>query len=889
MNELIKIAELIKDRTDKERVVINPSIAGGTIELNGQIRNAWIVNFESESNTRIIRDITGNYRGTEMKGTIHTLNEYGKNSVTISKNRPIAQLILRQFGKGIKVGRLTCDIHSSYIWGADVNGPIRIGTIKIGSWQEHTLARLLSLADKIEETKKSGNDEAIQKTVKDLENELSRMEAIPAEAYRFIRQQAELRLNPILDDVQNEAKFDHCYDGFTEIIDGGPGTGKTTTLIQRLKYLITPDDIDAQLDYIGLEPLTKAQREILSQDKNTWVFFSPTQLLRKYLRTNMLSEGLHQADSQTEVWSEYLQKILRDEYMLAGTDLPFIFKKKPLTGKKIFKRKTLNVLKKFEGAYLKALILQIGKTAEVDYSMLPWKHAAKTIVSTCLEIKSAHSFNDLIRGLIRLESLRNASFGPNTKTIKEIADEHNNLFKNRAARVFLRIQKNEELINSLLSLVASWDTPEDEGSDIIEDETLNTNSSQSRESRLNSYIRNILRNLALKKYDPKLQIKGRQEQIYSQIESLIDESDYSDLSEYAYFHKNFIPVVGNIESFLFGRISSVYKKFRVDALKQKKEADWYLNTLTLIVHEHKNKLLHQQEQSLLLGFINNLILKVRKVSRSRYNKMTHKYVIAFKNCYRPIIGVDEATDYTVFDYYAIASLKHPDFSCITLTGDIMQCLNESGITDWSMLRDNRIFPKLDIKELSISYRQSPKLLKLADYLYTASTGAPSPYKGLQNDNSDIPYPLWFSSDDSESKAAWIVRRILEVKRAYQQVPSIAIFVSTAEQVLILKNEMEEVELLEDEGIDIVDCSNGLVDAKKDTVRIFPIDMVKGLEFEVVFFHNIESIINTKLIDRYLYIGLSRASFYMGVTSSNQLDKTSENIKSLFKINGDWKP
>lgn len=889
MNELVKIAELIKDRTTKERVVKNPSIAGGTIEFNGQIRHAWIVNFESESNTRIIRDINGGYRGTEMNGTIHTLNEYGKNSVAISKNRPIAQIILRQFGKGIKVGRLTYDILSSYIWGANVNGPIRIGTISIGSWQEHTLERLLSYAAKIQETKKNGDDAATLKAVKELEQELSRMEAIPAEAYRFIRQQAELRLNPILDDVQNEAKFDHCYDGVTEIIDGGPGTGKTTTLIQRLKYLITPDDIDAQREYNGESPLTKAQREILSADKNTWIFFSPTQLLRKYLRTNMLSEGLHQADSQTEVWSEYLQKILRDEYMLAGTDLPFIFKKKPLAGKKIFKRKTLNLLKKFEGTYLRALVQQIGKTAEVDYSMLPWKNAAKVIVSTCAEIKEAHSFTDLIRGLIRLEALRTTSFGPNTKSIKEITDEHNQLFKNRAARIFLRIQKNAELFNSLLALVASWEIPEDEDNELLEDESAQNNASQPRETRLNNYIRNILRNLALKKYDAKLLIKGRQEQIYSQIESMIDESDYSDLSEYAYFHKNFVPVVGNIESFLFGRISSTYKKFRANALKQKKEANWYLNTLNIIVQEHKNKLLHPHEQSLLLGFINNLILNVRKVSRTRYEAMTHQYAVAFKNCYRPIIGVDEATDYTIFDYYAISSLRHPDFSCVTLTGDIMQCLNESGITDWAILRNNSIFPKLDIKELSISYRQSPKLLKLADYLYTSATGNSSPYKGLQKDCADIPHPLWFSSDDADSKAEWIVKRILEVKKAYQQVPSIAIFVSSADQVPILKNEMEEVELLEDEGIDIVDCSNGLVDAKKDTVRIFPIDMVKGMEFEVVFFHNIQEIKNTKLIDRYLYIGLSRASFYMGVTSSNQIDDTSNNIKSLFKENTDWRP
>lgn len=888
MNELVRIAELIKDRTTKERFVKNPSIAGGTIELNGQARHAWIVNFESESNSRIIRDITGTFRGTEMNGSIHTLNEYGKNSVTISKNRPIAQLILRQFGKGFKIGQTLCDIHSSYIWGANVNGPIRIGTINLGTWQEHTLARLLSLVAKFEETKKSGDDAATVKAVKELEEELSRIEAIPAEAYRFIREQAELRLNPILDEAQNEVKFDHCFDGVTEIIDGGPGTGKTTTLIQRLKYLITPDDIDAQREYNGEELLTRTQREILSADKGTWIFFSPTQLLRKYLRANMLSEGLHQADSQTEVWSEYLQKILRDEYMLAGNDLPFMFKKKPLVGKKIYKRKTLNLLKKFEGAYLKTLVGLIGKTSEVEYTMLPWKHAAKTIVNTCSEIKVAHSFSDLIRGLIRLESLRTASFGPNTKTIQEIVEEHNKQFKNRAARVFLRIQKDENLLNSLLQLVASWETPEEEESEII-DEDSTQSSSQPREARLNSYVRNILRNLALMKYDPKLQIKGRQELIYKQIESLINEDDYSDLSEYAYFHKDFFPVVGNIESFIFGRISSAYKKFRADALKQKKEADWYLNTLSIIVQDHKNKLLHPHEQSLLLGFINNLIITVRKVSRRRYDVMTHKYAIAFKNCYRAIIGVDEATDYTIFDYYAISSLRHPDFSSVTLTGDIMQCLNESGITDWSLLKNNLIFPKLDVKELSVSYRQSPKLLKLADYLYFATTGNPSPYEGLQKDSPEIPYPLWFSSDDSEDKAEWIVNRILEVTAAYKQVPSIAIFVASAEQVPVLKQEMEDVELLEEAGIDIVDCSNGLVDAKKDTVRIFPIDMVKGMEFDVVFFHNIQNIKNTKLIDRYIYIGLSRAAFYMGVTASNNLDTTTENIKSLFKTDGNWKP
>ena len=90
---------------------------------------------------------------------------------------------------------------------------------------------------------------------------------------------------------------------------------------------------------------------------------------------------------------------------------------------------------------------------------------------------------------------------------------------------------------------------------------------------------------------------------------------------------------------------------------------------------------------------------------------------AFKLCVKPVIGVDEATDYSLIDYYAIASLRHYVVSSITLAGDIMQGLTVNGISDWTHLYDDLIFPEMDRTPLVTSYRQSPSLLSLAQRLY----------------------------------------------------------------------------------------------------------------------------------------------------------------------------
>lgn len=126
----------------------------------------------------------------------------------------------------------------------------------------------------------------ITKGIKKIEEErriLTMQQEEMSQLTRYIRQQGKLRFNPILDPVQNRIKTQNLFNGVTVVIDGGPGTGKTTTMIQRLKYLTDWDAIEEDLqNETGLYLLTSTQRNHLNdaiKEQRDWIFFSPSKLL----------------------------------------------------------------------------------------------------------------------------------------------------------------------------------------------------------------------------------------------------------------------------------------------------------------------------------------------------------------------------------------------------------------------------------------------------------------------------------------------------------------------------------------------------------------------------------------------------------------------------------
>ena len=248
-------------------------------------------------------------------------------------------------------------------------------------------------------------------------------------AVSFIRTQASLRNNPILDKAQNHIKFSHLFDGTTIIIDGGPGTGKTTTLIQRLKFLISRYDLEDHMLNNDKFKLTEKQLDILTDERSNWVFFSPTDLLCKYLRSNMEYEGLINPGDKTKVWNTHLRVILRDYYHLVGTDLPFEFKTKELSSKKLFKTGSLKVVKSFTNFYLNSLKLKIQTISEINCDSFNWKLLGKMITSTCAKVKDVRSIDEMLRLLYQLDELKKIKIPGTDQTITSIIDRYNKQIK----------------------------------------------------------------------------------------------------------------------------------------------------------------------------------------------------------------------------------------------------------------------------------------------------------------------------------------------------------------------------------------------------------------------------------------------------------------------------
>ena len=83
------------------------------------------------------------------------------------------------------------------------------------------------------------------------------------------------------------------------------------------------------------------------------------------------------------------------------------------------------------------------------------------------------------------------------------------------------------------------------------------------------------------------------------------------------------------------------------------------------------------------------------------------------------------------------------------------------------------------------------------------------------------------------------------------------------------------------------CNNGEVLGEPNAIRIFSIDYIKGLEFEAVFYHNIDMLfVESDLGLRQLYVGLSRATFYLGITLSGTIADLNF-IQEEFLLDGSW--
>jgi hypothetical protein len=377
METIQEIGKKILKRTDNEFHTgkTNKAVAYSHVRYNGEEQYYWLL--QGEMNQAFVRgvnifgDTTPDAPATEV-----ALN-YLKEGKVISKNAPLARHINEKLGvHTIKLpngqeAEIEIYSFSKYVpiitndetdakQGAIFipEGETRFDSLRklIKEIEELVAERDDLLRDK--EEKSEEEKEAIKVQVSGLEQEISKKKE---GVRRYINQNVELRYLPILNAEQNEVKLYPLKR--TLIINGGPGTGKTTTLIQRIKYLTSSDILDNEPDLT----LTDEDKSLLFDQNKSWIFFSPTELLKNYLKEAMVKEGLIATDKTAFDWNQFLKKMIR-EYLLVNTETkrPFIFHKSDKSYFKNDRTATSTLLTAFDTVYFNYNIEKLEKINKID-------------------------------------------------------------------------------------------------------------------------------------------------------------------------------------------------------------------------------------------------------------------------------------------------------------------------------------------------------------------------------------------------------------------------------------------------------------------------------------------------------------------------------------------
>jgi DNA helicase IV len=193
-----------------------------------------------------------------------------------------------------------------------------------------------------------------------------------------------------------------------------------------------------------------------------------------------------------------------------------------------------------------------------------------------------------------------------------------------------------------------------------------------------------------------------------------------------------------------------------------------------------------------------------------------------------------------------------------------------------------VFSDFDIKEVSVSYRQSKQLNELAEAMVRAIGGTEqNPSLPAHMDSVGVEPALLEHATNTDATVGWLADRIREIERFVGQLPSTAIFVNTEEDVAPLAEALNAA--LAEHNIQVIACREGQAVGQESNVRVFDIQHIKGLEFEAVFFVGIDQLaaLHPALFDKYLYVGTTRAATYLGVTCQGSLPSSIESLRPHF--------
>ena len=653
-----------------------------------------------------------------------------------------------------------------------------------------------------------------------------------------------LRDQPILDKFQDDIFRLPLKDNL--LILGSPGTGKTTTLIKRLGQKLD----EMALNTEELELVKNFPTNLPHQ--NSWLMFTPTELLKHYVKEAFNKEGIPAPDNNIKTWSNYRLYLARGVLDILKSETgssTFILNDEKSTLKNNALIETIDLYEAFSLFFKQQLKMELKVSNQ-------W--LLENIEDNNL-LESNQYINDILNDteVLTINNLR--SIDRLGKQFSEVVKTYQtDISKVIEGSLNMILNQDKDFLNKLKTFMETLNTSIEE-LDVDDEENSDRLSKLEQTRGYNLAIRVYAR---AKDNEKNLNPKSKNAKIIEWLDDRIMDEDKiiklgRKINTLTHFRKFLNPL-----KLYVNKIPSQYKKFR--AIKE--NIHWYN------LDKKSQNILHSLEVDIIL-LLTLKNLNALRGTLSISSRESSSYLSSFQplfNEYRNQILVDEATDFSPIQLACMLELTNQKIQSFFACGDFNQRITTFGTQTEKEMK--WVSNRFDIREIHNPYRQSKILTNLAKLIVNENIEE-------SVETKEIAPILIENMTDIETLSLWLKDRISEIEKMVEFLPSIAIFVNSREEVDELTEALKKVMI----NIPVKGYRDGQGIGHDGDIRIFDIQHIKGLEFEAVFFINVDKLAEEKplLFDKYLYVGITRATTYLGITCEKSLPSQIEHTRDMF--------
>jgi UvrD-like helicase C-terminal domain len=683
---------------------------------------------------------------------------------------------------------------------------------------------------------------------------------------RKVVERIALRDRPVLDKYQGEI-FRLPLDRQV-VLFGPPGSGKTTTLIKRLAQKRTAD------------ALTESETRLVSAyDRerfvrpDSWAMFSPTELLREYLGDAFSKEGVPDAGN-VRTWEKERHDLARNVFGILRSGSSGRYQ---LVGRMILadpsSRGIAGLHDDFEAYVESALTSRCDDALEALRSATGDGVRRQVLaLSNALGRDGRFSSTDIMRFLDEADGWQ-----AEIRTVSESISSE----LNKAVNLLLNV--NRSLLDEMVGALSTLRGEEEEDTDEDAEETgqpVPSSGNPKREAL--DMLMPAMRNWSRAVAEGRRTIGGRSGRVVALIGNRMPPAErFAALGDNIALRARMRTFVQAPRMSVMG-LSAMYARFRRQAARDGRH---FVSGDATAQFLNRNLISADEVDALLLVMLRNARRLAKYADGRRIDPTTqHDWLTTIRSRYLTQVFVDEATDLSAVQLACTVELTDPAFRSWFACGDLRQRITTHGIRDaaeidW-LARTAEI--KIDVRSINVGYRQSQRLRELSDALAALLDGGDrpetEPSKGNEEANA---WPLLGERLSGKAMAEWLAARIGEVEDSVGRLPSIAIFVDGDALIDGLVDDIRP--LLAERNVPVAGCKEGKVVGDEREVRVFDVQHIKGLEFEAVFFVGVDRLAERipHLFRRFVYVGVTRAATYLGVTCEEALPSGLEPLRPHF--------